>query len=100
MQLLAGLHTFVAKFFYNGTHASNAAYRCLQTGTRTQMNMKLIYREVLREMIFLTWKFDSGTYPEIKRAARWWHPEVSYYLMMLEHLYTISKVDGACGWRK
>lgn len=43
-------------------------------GTRTEMDMKVMYREGIREMNTLVRLLRMGPYPPITREVRCWHP--------------------------
>lgn len=74
MQSIAGLNTLVALFFFNVTHRSNAVYGCLHLGTRTELYIKVISREAMREMKSILSKLLAGQYPSITHQLQFWHP--------------------------
>lgn len=70
MQIIAGLHTFFARFLFNGTNASNAVYVCSQMGTRTDQDMKIISCEAILKMKPIEARLTSGPYPGITLEVR------------------------------
>lgn len=89
MREVAGLHTLIARFSCNGTHASNTVYALLQLGTRTDQDMKIISHDSIRDRRNIESTLLSDPYPEITQEVRFWHPGVLIFLQMQAHLLTI-----------
>lgn len=74
LQIMAGIHTFIARFFYNVDFMSNAVYACIQHTTNSDWDLKSLSREAFEELMQVKNRMHVGVYPTITRDALRWHP--------------------------
>lgn len=74
METIGGHNNLVSSSFADGTNSSNALYYCLQMGTRTDYDMKIVSRETWREIESMAWRLRIDGNPMITVYVRCWHP--------------------------